>query len=156
MPDITAIADRLEERVDTETLRIKRRSMLSGEVHTMDLCITAGEWASHLSGSLLVQDALPRLTDSEREFLLTGSTPAEWDAAFRLNTYAIEPQRDVFKGTPEGADGSTWFEVCHEADAEIWTVFDTTEALGAGPTLIEDFPSRAEAEAFVADMGEDA
>ncbi len=64
--------------------------------------------------------------------------------------YAIEPQRDTFYGTPEGADGSTWYEHCDEAEATQWAVFDVREGVGgAGPDLIEDFLSRAEAEAFV-------
>jgi hypothetical protein len=66
--------------------------------------------------------------------------------------YAIEPQRDMFKGKPEGADGSTNFEYCEEAEAENWAVFDVREGLGAGPSLVEDFPSRAAAEAFIAEQ----
>lgn len=30
----------------------------------------------------LIQEALPGLTDDEREFLISGFTPAEWDALF--------------------------------------------------------------------------
>jgi hypothetical protein len=68
----------------------------------------------------------------------------------RAEDYAIEPQRDTFKGLPEGADGATCFEYCDEAEAEIFAVFDVREALGAGPSLLEDFPSRIAAEIFIA------
>ena len=37
--------------------------------------ITAGQ-------SAVIQNALPNLTKEEREFLLSGATSAEWDAAF--------------------------------------------------------------------------
>ncbi len=30
----------------------------------------------------LIQDVMPNLTPDEREFLMTGITPAEWDEAF--------------------------------------------------------------------------
>jgi len=64
-------------------------------------------------------------------------------------SYEVEPQRDSFKGTDEGADGSTYFVMCDEADAEIWAVFDVT---GDEPELVEDFPSRAAAEAYIAEL----
>ena len=63
------------------------------------------------------------------------------------SNFDIEPQRDSFKGTPEGADGSTWFVKCEECEADHWAVFDIS---GDDPELIDDFPSRDAAEAFIA------
>jgi hypothetical protein len=34
-------------------------------------------------GGQLIQKALPHLTPDEREFLMTGITPEEWNAAFK-------------------------------------------------------------------------
>jgi len=34
------------------------------------------------SGGALIQDAFPYLDNEEREFILTGITPAEWDEMF--------------------------------------------------------------------------
>ena len=34
------------------------------------------------TSALLIQDAFPELTDDQREFILSGMTPAEWDKAF--------------------------------------------------------------------------
>lgn len=65
--------------------------------------------------------------------------------------YAIEAQRDMFKGKPEGADGSTYFEHCDEGEATQWAVFDITPGL-PGPDLVEDYPSRAAAEQAVSAM----
>lgn len=31
----------------------------------------------------LIQDAFPELSDDEREFIMTGITPQEWDAEFK-------------------------------------------------------------------------
>ena len=33
-----------------------------------------------VEGTFLIQDAFPTMTDSQREFLVTGLTDAEWDA----------------------------------------------------------------------------
>ena len=82
MADITDPAFRREERINDETLRVTRKSSFTGQVHTLDLAITSEQWRVHLSGAQLIQDALPDLTKPEREFLLTGTTQAEWDAAF--------------------------------------------------------------------------
>ncbi len=63
---------------------ITRRSMLSGKVHTFDIPITENQYFAYRSSpSALVQDAFPSLTADQREFILTGSTPEEWDAAFK-------------------------------------------------------------------------
>lgn len=55
--------------------------MLSGKERTMDLPITNEQIAKFEAGAL-IQDAFPHLTDSQREFYLTGSTDDEWDEAF--------------------------------------------------------------------------
>ena len=56
-------------------MRIKRRSMLTGIEHTMDLQITR---ALSREGAL-IQNAMPHLTASEREFLVSGCTDDEWE-----------------------------------------------------------------------------
>ena len=82
MPAVTDPSFHHEERVAADTLRVTRKSTFTGTVHTLDLPISELEWRRHLTGRDLIQDALPRLTDPEREFLLTGTTQAEWLAAF--------------------------------------------------------------------------
>ncbi len=83
MPDTTAVADRKEERLDADTLRATRRSTFTGRVNTLDLPIRADEWELYRNQpSMLIQDVFPSLSLGEREFLLTGTTQAEWDAAF--------------------------------------------------------------------------
>ena len=42
----------------------------------------------------LVQQALPDLTEDEREFLLTGLTAEEWDALFAEDDHLYDPQGD--------------------------------------------------------------
>lgn len=60
---------------------IKRESMLSGIIHEMDLPVTNEQLAQWLGGAM-VQDVFPHLTADQREFLMTGIMPDEWDAAF--------------------------------------------------------------------------
>lgn len=61
---------------------ITKVSGFTGKENSMELDITAIEYETWLAGGLPIQLALPHLTASEREFLITGVTPAEWDAVF--------------------------------------------------------------------------
>jgi len=56
---------------------VKKESILSGESHEMEIDVINKEIALWMEGAL-IQDAMPNLTASEREFLMTGITPAEW------------------------------------------------------------------------------
>ena len=60
---------------------IEKKSMVSGKVHAMDLDVTQDQIAAWNSG-MYIQDAMPQLSDDEREFMMTGITPEEWDATF--------------------------------------------------------------------------
>jgi|688.fasta_scaffold1106541_2 hypothetical protein len=62
-------------------IEITRRSPISGDFHTMTLDATSDQLALFASGAK-VQDAFPQLPAEEREFILTGISPAEWDAMF--------------------------------------------------------------------------
>ena len=83
MPVVTDPAFHREERLDAATLLVTRKSTFTGDLHTLRLAITAAEWARwHGDPRVLIQDCFPALTDPEREFLLTGTTQDEWQAAF--------------------------------------------------------------------------
>jgi hypothetical protein len=60
---------------------IKRRSMLSMEVHEMEINVTP-EQIERWERGMLIQDAMPHLTNAEREFIKTGITSEEWDKEF--------------------------------------------------------------------------
>ena len=60
---------------------IERKSLVSGKVHAMDLDVTQ-EQMDAWSAGMYIQDAMPQLSDGEREFLMTGITQEEWDATF--------------------------------------------------------------------------
>lgn len=61
---------------------VTKISMFSGSENTMDLPITEEQLTRWKSEKLLVQDVFPNLTPDQREFLMTGVTPQEWDQMF--------------------------------------------------------------------------
>jgi hypothetical protein len=65
------------------TVAVFRQSTLSGKWHVAQMNLTPEEYNRWVEGRALIQDAMPNLTSDEREFLMTGSTPTEWDAMFK-------------------------------------------------------------------------
>ena len=62
-------------------MEITRKSMISGIVRTRQLDITPEQWAA-FEGGAHIQNAMPHLSGSDREFILTGITDEEWDEEF--------------------------------------------------------------------------
>lgn len=62
-------------------MKIKRTSPFTGKVHEMDIDVTPEQLYDWQHGTL-IQNAMPNLTPDEREFIMTGITPAEWNATF--------------------------------------------------------------------------
>ena len=60
---------------------IKRVSILDGVERAMDLPVTAKQLNDWASGTV-IQRAMPHLNSDEREFLMTGITPDQWDKEF--------------------------------------------------------------------------
>lgn len=63
-------------------MKITKASRISGTVSTMDLDITSEQLARIEAGIELIQNIVPHLSSDEREFLITGITPQEWDKLF--------------------------------------------------------------------------
>jgi hypothetical protein len=60
---------------------VTKQSPLSKVWHTVVLVMTENQY-SNWQGGELIQNALAHLTAEEREFLMTGITPDEWNEAF--------------------------------------------------------------------------
>ncbi len=60
---------------------VTKRSKFSGIEHTVDLPVTEEQIAAWENGTL-IQLAMPNLSPDQREFMITGITPEEWDAQF--------------------------------------------------------------------------
>ena len=58
-------------------MKITKTSMFSGKVHTVDLPITQEE-LDRWEGGELIQVVFPHLSPDQREFIMTGTTDAEW------------------------------------------------------------------------------
>ena len=67
---------------DLDFCRVEKHSILTGKQNVMFLPVTEVDIAKWLADGTLVQDAFPQLSDSAREFLMSGITPEEWDATF--------------------------------------------------------------------------
>lgn len=63
---------------------IKRRSPFSGKTVTRDIDVTQAQINDWQTGAL-IQNAMPHLSADDREFILTGITPEEWDEIFGSN-----------------------------------------------------------------------
>jgi len=62
-------------------MEITRKSIFSGKESTMDLDVTEEQLIRWTHGEL-IQNVMPHLSDDEREFMMTGSTPEEWEEMF--------------------------------------------------------------------------
>lgn len=60
---------------------ITKQSPLSGVWNEMELPVTEEQLAAHQSG-VLAQEAFPHLNSEEREFIISGITPTEWENMF--------------------------------------------------------------------------
>ena len=63
-------------------MQITRVSMVTGVERTLDIDVTKEQLDDYANG-LLVQVAFPNLSPSDREFIKTGMTDAEWSEVFK-------------------------------------------------------------------------
>lgn len=60
---------------------ITRTSLFDGKIHTWEIDITEEQLLAWKQG-MLIQRAMPNLSADEREFIMTGMTPQQWDETF--------------------------------------------------------------------------
>ena len=60
---------------------ISKFSPISMKDHTRDIPVTQEQLNARKSG-VLIQNAMPNISADDREFLMTGITPEEWDCHF--------------------------------------------------------------------------
>ena len=60
---------------------ITRKSQVSGITRTKHIRVTEEQLQDWENGTV-IQQAMPHLSDDDREFILTGITPEEWDELF--------------------------------------------------------------------------
>lgn len=62
-------------------MKITKKSPLTGKETTLDLDITQSQLIQWQNGAL-IQNVMPQLTPDEREFLISGIAPGEFDTLF--------------------------------------------------------------------------
>jgi len=60
---------------------IKRTSLVSGKTHVVEIDVTPDQITEWKNGAL-IQDVMPDLSPTDREFLMTGITDVEWGEAY--------------------------------------------------------------------------
>lgn len=63
-------------------VKITKVSGFTGQTHTKEFEMTEAQLYAYRSGEGSIQNIFPELSASDREFLITGVTQEEWDAAF--------------------------------------------------------------------------
>ena len=64
-------------------IQVTRQSAITRKINTMELPITQEHLDMYETvGDILIQDAFPNLNAEQREFLLSGITPQEWNDTF--------------------------------------------------------------------------
>lgn len=62
-------------------MKITKRSPRTGRMNTRVINVTEEQIKDWQNGTL-IQNAMPNISDDDREFLMTGLTPEDWDAMF--------------------------------------------------------------------------
>lgn len=57
---------------------VTKRSMLTDKENTREIAVRSEDLDKWING-MLIQDAMPYLSADDREFLMTGITPEEWE-----------------------------------------------------------------------------
>ena len=63
-------------------MQITRRSAVSGIIRTKDINVTSEQLAAWNNGGL-AQEVFSNISEDDREFIMTGITPAEWEELFK-------------------------------------------------------------------------
>ena len=63
-------------------MKVQRESILSGQLNEMELNVTPQQMDRFYGGHELTQNIFPHLNSEEREFLISGMMPSEWDSTF--------------------------------------------------------------------------
>ena len=69
--------------IEEDGIAFTRLSILSGKMNTRKIKNVTINQLRRFEAGDHVQNAMPSLSEDDREFFISGSTPEEWDAAFK-------------------------------------------------------------------------
>jgi len=70
-------------------MKIQRKSVYSGKVRFRDIPVDPQDWALYQTGSICITEAMPYLSDEDREFILSGLVSSEWAEAFKTESGVV-------------------------------------------------------------------
>ena len=79
---LTSIAVTTILQINWDKMLIQRKSILTGKINEMELKVTPQQMERFYGGHELTQTIFPHLTAEEREFLISGMIPTEWNTIF--------------------------------------------------------------------------
>lgn len=65
-------------------MKITRKSTISGIVRVRNIPVDPEDYMAWEDGGAAIHDAMPYLSDEDRDFILSGITSEEWRAAWSL------------------------------------------------------------------------
>lgn len=68
-----------------------------GKVNTMDISITEEKWNEIQSSDKCIQRMCPELRPCEREFLINGTTPKDWEELYGGCTFNCPCKYDIIQ-----------------------------------------------------------
>ncbi len=60
-------------------MKITRKSPFTSIEHTREIPVTETQLNNWKVGGIVIQRAMPNISADDREFIMTGITPEEWD-----------------------------------------------------------------------------
>jgi len=103
-------------------MKITRQSILSKNISSMDIDVTHEQIAQWESG-VLIHQAMPHLCEDEREFMMTGITPDEWDTHMvgEDDEVDYESNDNAYAEEEEEDDGQPTWEQEWEDYGEVYS-----------------------------------
>jgi hypothetical protein len=65
---------------------IKRKSAISGIERTRSIPVNPDDYIAYKSGVVNMEESMPYLTDEDRDFIISGIIPEEWEKIFETVT----------------------------------------------------------------------
>lgn len=69
-------------------MKIQKISAITGKINEREIAMTDEQYRRWVGGKELIQHIFPELSADDREFLISGATPEEWEALFGDNDEA--------------------------------------------------------------------
>jgi len=74
-----------------------KKSTISGATNSREIDVTREALERWEAGGILIQDAFPHISADDREFLMTGITPEEWDEHFSEDDHYDELDEAIWR-----------------------------------------------------------